>query len=303
MPPTDAHLRYGSITGLVQLIFIAALALVSVPILITRLGAEAYGVFAVTSLTLTLPIFTSLGLTRSLVKFLSQQGKSPGSNNDIVVAVSLFAGFTLSVMASLFFSRTLVVNTLFGIPPPFQAQAGTLFLLLLGALLPLALGQAANAVIAAMQRVWLSNLLMMIYNALFYGSMIILLMLGYGLVEIGLGILAAALAWMLLSCGFALHHWGSLRTGGLALQFRPLIKKHLGYGLRVYLAEGVAWFVEPVSKILLSNFIGITEAGYFDIAIRVKAQFQGLLTRLLDPFFPYISKVQELRWSSLFGQV
>jgi len=41
------------------------------------------------------------------------------------------------------------------------------------------------------------------------------------------------------------------------------------------MSEMVAFFIEPLTKILISHFIGIREVGFFDIALKVKAQFQG----------------------------
>ena len=283
----------GSVSGIIQLIFVAALAIISVPVFVSKLGAEVYGVYAVISITLTLPVFSSLGLNRSLVKFISQQGDSFESNYDIIVSLSLLGCFTVIVIIFLSFFKDFIIASIFRIPAPFQKQAGIFFTSTLTAALFISIAQGFNAVLAGLQKVWINNLLQMIYNILFYGSMIGLLLSGYGIVEISYGILASSVCWMILSGFFVLRFWGPVSLKGISGNYRRVAHKQLSFGIRVFMAEGISWFVEPISKILLSNFIGIREAGFFDIAIRVKAQFQGILTRLFDPFFPYISQVHE----------
>ena len=280
-------------SGIIQLIFVAALALISVPLFISRLGTEVYGVFAVISLTLTLPVFTNLGLNRSLVKFISQQDNSLESNYDIIVSISLLVFFTTMIVVLLIVFRNFIVASIFKIPAPFQKQAGIFFISALTAALFISIGQGFNAILSGLQKVWLNNLLQMIYNVLFYGSMILLLLSGYGIVEIGYGILVSSVCWMLLTIFFVLRIWGPVSFNGISVQFWRVVRKQLSFGIQVFMAEGIAWFIEPISKILISNFIGIREVGYFDIAIRVKALLQGILVRLFDPFFPYISQVQD----------
>lgn len=115
--------------------------------------------------------------------------------------------------------------------------------------------------------------------------------MGYGLGELGYAILLAAIVWFCLVFYFSIRHWGRLRIYGIVHDYKRIARKQIGYGSKIYFSGIVTFFIEPLTKILISNFVGINEVGYFDIALKVKAQFQGLITRLLDPFYPYISQL------------
>jgi O-antigen/teichoic acid export membrane protein len=48
-----------------------------------------------------------------------------------------------------------------------------------------------------------------------------------------------------------------------------------------------------MTKILLSKFVGITEVGFFDIALRMRNQIWNILSKLMYPFFPLLSKMND----------
>jgi hypothetical protein len=56
---TKRQFLFGSASGVVQLVFIAALAIVCIPVFIAKLGSEAYGVFAVVTLVGNLTVFAT----------------------------------------------------------------------------------------------------------------------------------------------------------------------------------------------------------------------------------------------------
>ncbi len=284
---------FGSASGVVQLVFIAALAIVCIPVFIGKLGSEAYGVFAVVTLVGNLTVFANLGTNRSLVKFIAEQGRTRESNYDIVITLLILIATILPITALFLVLRKVVLTDLFHVPSVLLDQATILYSCLLFSNIFLLIGQSFSAVLAALQKIYINNLLQMVYNTFYYGSVIAVLLLGGGLAEIGYVILLAAIAWFFLALFYSLRHWGIFEIGGIAHHYKRIALKQIGYGSKIWLSEMVAFFIEPLTKIFISNFIGIREVGFFDIALKVKAQFQGLITRLLDPFYPYISQLTD----------
>ena len=284
---------FGSASGVVQLVFIAALAIVCIPVFIAKLGSEAYGVFAVVSLMGNLTVFANPGTNRSLVKFIAEQGRTRESNYDIAITLLILTAAILPVTLVFVLLSKVVLLKLLNVPPTLLGPAGSLYWCLLMANVFLLLGQSFSAILAALQKIYINNLLQMVYNVLYYGSIIGVLLLGYGLAEIGYVILLAAIAWFIMAFGYGIRHWGSLDIGGITHHYRRIARKQIGYGSKIWFSEMVALFIEPLTKIFISHFIGIREVGFFDIALKVKAQFQGLITRLLDPFFPFISQISD----------
>ena len=78
-----------SLSGIVQLAITAVLTLISVPVLISNLGLNLYGVFAVLSVVSNLSTLADLGMDRALIVYLSKQGRSQESNYDIMIAAGI----------------------------------------------------------------------------------------------------------------------------------------------------------------------------------------------------------------------
>ena len=278
-----------------QLVFIAALAIVCIPVFIGKLGSEAYGVFAVVTLVGNLTVFANLGTNRSLVKFIAQQGRTRESNYDIAITLVIVTAIIVPVTLLFMALRKVVLVRLFNVPPGLLDQAGMLYGCLLVSNIFLLAGQSFSAILSALQKIYINNLLQMVYNILYYGSVIAVLLLGWGLAEIGYVILLAAIAWFFLALFYSLRHWGTFEIGGITQHYKRIARKQVGYGSKIWLSEMVAFFIEPLTKIFISHFIGIREVGFFDIALKVKAQFQGLITRLLDPFYPFIAQLSDAK--------
>jgi len=284
---------FGSVSGVVQLVFIAALAIECIPVFIGKLGSEAYGVFAVVSLVGNLTVFANLGTNRSLVKFIAEQGRTRESSYDIAITLLILIATIVPITLLFILLREVVLIKLFNVPPGLFDQAMVLYICLLFSNLFLLMGQSFSSILSALQKIYINNLLQMVYNALYYGSIIAMLLLGYGLAEIGYVILLSAFAWFFLVFYYSLRLWGKLEIGGITHHYKRIARKQFGYGSKIWFSEMVAFFIEPLTKIFISNFVGIREVGFFDIALKVKAQFQGLITRLLDPFYPFISQISD----------
>jgi len=100
-----------SITGVVQKILIAILTFVTIPIFIKLLGAELFGIFAIVSTIGDLSRLTNVGFHIALIKFLSRQGKTTESSQDVVVAfLSMLVIMTLLVIVLLLFSDFILLQ-------------------------------------------------------------------------------------------------------------------------------------------------------------------------------------------------
>ncbi|NCA77640.1 MAG: hypothetical protein EOM90_15005 [Alphaproteobacteria bacterium] len=353
MKHSKKTLLAGSLSGVLQLLFIAALALLSIPLFIHKLGAVNYGLFSLLSLILTLPFFAGLGLNTSLVKYIARQGRSAESKSDIFAVATIQLAALLLLIALIFTCKDFFLYDILGVPedlftatqkitgaiaanpvsPATEYPARSLFSLfacLLFSTLFVAGMQLTRSILLGLQLAWVTNLLQMFYNLLFYGGMIVLLLLDCGLDAIGYGILAAAFIALLAALIVTRTYWKKaapepeisgrradeeldeertksgqvFETRNLKPETRNLkpetrnrfvasLRKQLASGLQIFSAELVAYFTEPVSGILIAHFIGIRETGYFDIAIRIKAQMQGIVTRLFDPFLPWIAGIAD----------
>jgi O-antigen/teichoic acid export membrane protein len=282
-----------SIYGVIQLLLTAILTFVSVPLFIGKLGLELYGVWAVVAVVGNLNVLTNFGLNRALVVFVAQQGKSKESDLDIaitqIILFCLIGLFAIIVLVN----KAFIVNTILSIPTSYSQDAQQLLVVLVIANGFLLLGQTFTSVIDANQKMYITNSCQFIYSLIYWVSQIVILYLGGGLFEIGLGALFAAIVWFFLLYVIYRKMWGKLNLEGLWRNFKLVTKKQIAYGSKIYISGLTGFLFEPLSKIFLSKFIGVDAVAIFEIGLKVKNQLNGFLVKLLNPLFPYIAQEKD----------
>ncbi|MBQ8042740.1 MAG: oligosaccharide flippase family protein, partial [Clostridia bacterium] len=270
-----------------QFIAVAILTFLCVPIFINKLGLEAYGVFALITILGNLNFFSSFGLNSALLVFISKQGKTEESQRDIVVV--LFSTIVIAVIlcSLLYIFKTPIIENIFGVPQEYLQSSGKLYDYLLLANLLLIVGQVAVSIIDALQKMYISNIIQFIYNLIYWIGLIVVVARGGNLSEVGIPLLLSAVVWFVLIFWKARLLWGSFR---LTQPLRPHLKrvffKQFSYGAKIFTAGFCGFFLEPLSKILISKFTGIDLVAFYDIALRIKHQVAGLFQKATYPLFP-----------------
>jgi O-antigen/teichoic acid export membrane protein len=133
----------------------------------------------------------------------------------------------------------------------------------------------------------------MIYNFFYWLLILVSVYCGYGLKGVAVATFVAAVIWFVMVVTAALRSWGGISFSGLGSSCTRIARKQLSYGIQVYAAGVVGFFHEPVTKILISRFVGVPEAGLFDIGLRARNQVVGLVTKLISPLYPAISQISD----------
>ena len=116
-----------SLSGVLQLFITAVLTFLCVPVLISKLGLEVYGVFAVLSVVSNLGTLADLGMDRALIVYLSNQGKTQESNFDIFVALSIKLTLLCVLIAVLLSIERTVLLSVLNIPIYYYDEAVVFF--------------------------------------------------------------------------------------------------------------------------------------------------------------------------------
>ena len=279
-----------SLSGVFQLVITALLTFFSIPVFINKLGTDLYGVFALVSIIGNLSLFTNLGLDVSLTKFIAEQGKCIESDKDIMVSLGISSLIIIPVSIIAFYLRSFLLSNLLHIPTTYYEQAEYLFCFLLPANAILLVGQTFIAVFNGMQRIYLSNIIQLIYSCIYWGGIIIAVLMGYQLAAVGMIIFFAALIWLIVNICVFFQYWGKIRTRIYKTHLWRNARKQIKYGTKIYASGVVAFFNEPLFKILISNYFGVNAVAYFEIALKIRGQVTGLFNKLMQPLFPYISQ-------------
>lgn len=282
-----------SVFGLVQAVINLLLVFFAIPVFIRMLGSETYGVFALVMVVGNLNTFTNLGLTSALVKFIAEQGKSEESNIDILVNLILMIAALLPLtLIFAYFDKFILIDFL-KIPLKVFNDAKWLYFWLLWANFLLLVGQVFKSILDALQKVYITSVQQLIYNLLYWGLILAALLLGFNLPVIGLAIFISAFVWFIITIISTIKEWGIVTFYGFHKKFKKAAKKQLNYGLKIYAGGLIGFLYEPLSKILISNFIGIAEVGFYDIALKLRSQLWGFIANIFYPLFPFLSEQKD----------
>ncbi len=282
-----------SAAGLLQFILTAVLTLIVVPIFIHKLGIELYGIFAVVSIIGNLNLLTNFGLNNSLLIYVAKQGKCNESDLDIVVTQILILIIVMFFIFIITFFKGFIVQNLFSIPAKFSDESESLLIYLALANGILLFGQTFTAIMDSVQKVYLTSLCQFIYSTIYWGGIITVVSFGGSLNEIGIVILTSAISWFIIVFIISRNIWGKLDLRNLGKDFKRIAFKQLSYGTKIYVSGLVGFLFEPLSKILLSNFIGLNAVAFFEIGMKLKGQISGILTKIIYPMLPFIANRQD----------
>jgi len=288
-----AELVKSSVSGIIQFFVGLLLVLIAIPVFVKMLGAEAYGLFSLITLVGSLNVFVNLGLNAALVRFLAEQGKSTESDMDIVVTLSILLSILVPMVLLATLFRRMILVSLLNVPLHLLEDAQWLFFSMLVGNCFILSGQTFTAILDSQQKVYLTNVLQMVYNIIYWGSILAVVLLGHSLKAVAVATLVATTIWFCSVVISALRSWGKLSLEGMKGNIVRIVRKQLSYGLQIYTAGLINVLYEPLTKILVSHLIGITEVGIYDIGLRVKNQIYGFVSKVLYPIFPLISKLSE----------
>ncbi|HPY67317.1 MAG TPA: oligosaccharide flippase family protein [Bacteroidales bacterium] len=288
-----------SAVGVLQFILTAILTLVSVPLFIKKLGFELYGVFAIISVIGNLNLLTNFGLRGALLVYVAKQGKCKESDWDIIVTQILILAVMAVIITIVVIFRVNIVNDIFSIPNQYSLESIKLLLYMALANVLLILGQPFTAVLDALERIYLTNLSQFIYSIIYWGGLVAVVSMNGGLISVGRVVLVAAIVWFILVYLIYRKLWGRLTFAGLKSNFTRIAIKQFTYGSKIYLSGLVGFMFEPLSKIILSNFIGLNSVALFEIGTKIRMQISGLFNKGLYPLFPHVSKINN---KSLLGK-
>ena len=282
-----------SIVGVIQVLLTTILTFVGIHFLISKLGVEEYGVFALISVIGNLNIFANLGLNFSLIKFISEQGDSVESNWDIIISIVILSIIIIPLSILFMLFGHFIMTNILNVPTNYIENTKQLYNFLLLSNILMLIGQLFSSVFDAIQKIYITNFLQMIYSTLYWVLIIVVLALGYSLGEIGICIFISTLVWFILTLYFFVRLWGRLKSKGIFSQKYRLLRKHFNYGSKIYLSGTLNFFYEPLTKLLISNFLSINYVGYFDIALKIRTIFLSFISKILYPLYPYIANLND----------
>lgn len=257
------------------------------------LGSEAYGVFAVIGLIGNLNVFSNLGLNQALVVHLAEYGKSKIGDYYVITSIILSLSISIPLTIIGLAYRDFIIASIFNIPQNQFEDALVLYTYLIIANNLALLGQVFTAILDSQQKMYITNFYQVINNSIYNGLIIVVLFLHYGLKEIGFAIFLSSTIWILMIAYSSLKRWGKINFQGFTKNFLLIAKQLISLGSKIYFSGMINFFYEPITKIAISNLIGINEVGFFDVVLKLRNQMWGVISRINQPLLPMFSNLND----------
>lgn len=260
--------------------------------LINQLGAAQLGLWSVVVASTSVARFSDMGLTGSVVKFVARYHALADDVQaaEVVQTAAISIGLVMAVLILAIYPFLDNV-LLLAVPAASMAQALSI---LPWALLSLWLGSVGGVFQSGLdgcQRMDIRNILMMLGNALFLGAAFWLVP-RFGLIGLAIG---QAMQGLLL----VLASWLMLRRQLITLPWVPVhwveakFKEMLGYAVNFQINAIAILFFEPVTKLLMSRYGGLSSAAYYEMANQFVIKLRALLIAANQALVPAVAELCE----------
>lgn len=260
--------------------------------LLDHLGSAQLGLWSVILASTSVARLSDLGLTGSVVKFVSRYRalKNDEQASAVVQTAAISIALVMTGLVLAIYPLLDVVLKLV-VPAADMPQAASL---LPWAVLSLWLGSVGGVFQSGLDgchRMALRNILMIVANLLYFGAALWLVP-HYGLLGLAFGQIAQAVLLMLLS-------WIALRR---ELSFLPLVpvywskkvfREIFGYAVNFQINSIAVLLFDPLTKLLMSKYGGLSSAAYYEMASQLVVKLRALLISANQALVPEVAELHE----------
>ncbi|MEN8263537.1 MAG: oligosaccharide flippase family protein [Nitrospirota bacterium] len=281
-----------SIMSVVQIIAIGVTLFLLYRFLLTSIGIEQFGIWSLVLALSSVSQIANLGLSGSIVKFVAKYiARKDSANVSLVIQTAFLSG-------AVFASIVLIISYplakwILGLIIPNESFHHAIAILphALFAVWIMLVTSILQAGIDGHQRIDLRSFLLI-------GGAVFNLVLCFILVP-SHGLLGAAYARVAQSFTMLLSSWLLLKRLLPSLPVIPykwdkfLFREIVGYSINFQIISISTMCYEPVTKVLLSKFGGVSLVGYFEMATRLVQQFRAIIVSANQVLVPAIAHLKE----------
>jgi O-antigen/teichoic acid export membrane protein len=273
-------------------LWFVSLSILLTPYLLSRLGSGAYGIWVlVDSLARTAGLM-DMGFSTSFVKHVAEhdaRGDREGVSGVLTTGVAFYAAVAFPMLALALFGVD-VILPLFSVPEELQQTTRLVLRTAITASIFGNLMGVYHSVINGLQKMHVSNAIMVLMSVGYAVGCVVVLESGFGLVGLAVNQLLTQIVGVAAS-----HRVARWIYPGLA--FRPSsIKKHWSslfrYGLNVHISNVASLINAHFDKLLVNRFIDAPHVAFYDVGSRPPATARSFAMVLLSSLTPATSELE-----------
>ena len=271
-------------------IFPVAVGLITTPYIVYKLGTETYGIFVLAISLMGMLSFLDLGFGQGIIKFVSHyEAKNDYKKINEIVNTSLLINIAMGLLGGLiiFLLSDFLSKKVFKVKPEQIELAVTSFKIVSTGFVLNLISSTFSNIPKALQRYDISVKVQNIVWFLSVISSVIVLYLGYGLVEM----LIFYVIFQFL--GLISYFWFSkklIHNLKLSLKFNKDIFKEI-FGFSIYNAINsiTGNIVFRVDKMIIAYFLGTSAVTYYQIPFTMSQMAYSFVSYVIQFLFPAVS--------------
>lgn len=273
-------------------IWFLVLAVVTTPYVVSELGVEVYGLFALVTSLMGYFAFLDLGLGVATVKYISEfSGRRDDKAVQRIVATSIGAYLVLGAAGSACIAllSSFLVKHLLDLPLELTDLArASLYVAALGFLVNMPLS-VFGSIPNALQRMDLTNRRSMLFGTASAAGTVVLLWLGYGLLAV---LMLTAAASAVAAVSFALLARRLLPS----VSFRPrldgaTLRLLAGFGSLKFANQVATQSVYHLDKFLVAALVSVSAVTYYAVPVTIAQRLAALVGNVSAAFLPAASEL------------
>ncbi len=265
--------------------------LVTTPLVVHGLGEETYGLLSLTVVVVGIFGFLDLGMSHAAVKFVSEH-LARGESEDVhrvasaCLIVNVVVGLAGAALIALL--TPLLISRVFQIPEAIQPEGRTAFYLLAVSFPFVLIEFTLKGITSALQRFDIVNLVTGVAGILQGLVPVGLILLGYGLVEVVLG-LTILRVLSCMACGLLLMRVLPEVRGALTWH-RATIRRLLGFGSWMALSALVWPVLVGADRVLIGVLLSTEAVAFYAVPFGIASRLKIGSASLAPVLFPAFSE-------------
>ena len=281
-----------SLINILQVAVVTPVFFLLIPYTISKIGKDGYGLFALVGVMASYQVFVEMGFANTLVRFVAQSMASnrPGLVSEYLsTTLTFFLAVTVIFYLVIHLLAPVIADLIPGIREDRRLVTELLRIAAISALINVVSG-LFKSVLDGIQRMDISNLIVMVQVILSAIGTVVMLELGFGI----RGLFLNALFFSVVSLVANILVSRKMVKYRLRLSFsRQRFREMFSYSVHLQLSSLLFFWIDPVNKILITWFLPISYVGYYDIAVKISGRITSLIRSGLASIFPAATEKHE----------
>jgi O-antigen/teichoic acid export membrane protein len=291
--PTHHKFAKNSIYNVMGFVITFPILILLTPYMIKVLGKAHYGIWAIAGVITSFAQLSDMGMTTAIVKFVAEHWAKKEVDRISEIVSTAFFSFAVvggAVSIGIVLTRHFIVINLLRVPPDMQSEAsfvvsGVVIIFCFNLIF-----SVYNSVLIGLQRMDVTNAIMVVSKVLRALGMWAFLVAGLNLRGLiwnsaicsSLTILANVVTVTNVIPAFSLRlrqfSWTTFRTIA-------------SYSMNILVARTIALGQLPINEIILSRYAGLTFVAFYDIGERISRLIRQVFQLAISPLLPASSEL------------